>query len=52
MTGWGQKGPLSNTAGHDINYISISGALHAIGTKDTPIAPLNLLGILQQVQCI
>ena len=44
MTGWGQKGPLSNTAGHDINYISISGALHAIGTKDTPIAPLNLLG--------
>ena len=44
MTGWGQKGPLSRTAGHDINYISISGALHAIGTKDTPIAPLNLLG--------
>ena len=44
MTGWGQKGPLSKTAGHDINYISISGALHAIGTKDTPIAPLNLLG--------
>ena len=44
MTGWGQKGPLSSTAGHDINYISISGALHAIGTKDTPIAPLNLLG--------
>ncbi len=44
MTGWGQEGPLSNTAGHDINYISLSGALHAIGTKNTPIAPLNLLG--------
>jgi alpha-methylacyl-CoA racemase len=44
MTGWGQKGPLSHTAGHDINYISLSGALHAIGTKNTPIAPLNLLG--------
>ena len=44
MTGWGQDGPLSHTAGHDINYISLSGALHAIGSKNTPIAPLNLLG--------
>jgi crotonobetainyl-CoA:carnitine CoA-transferase CaiB-like acyl-CoA transferase len=31
MTGWGQDGPLARTAGHDINYISIAGALHAIG---------------------
>ena len=44
MTGWGQDGPLSHTAGHDINYISLSGALHAIGHKNSPIAPLNLLG--------
>ena len=44
MTGWGQTGPLSQTAGHDINYIAISGALHAIGTAEAPIPPLNLLG--------
>lgn len=45
MTGWGQQGPLSNRAGHDINYIAISGALAAIGTADSgPIVPLNLLG--------
>ncbi len=44
MTGWGQDGPLAQTAGHDINYIAITGALHAIGTIDTPVAPLNLLG--------
>ena len=45
MTGWGQEGPLSNLAGHDINYISLSGALNAIGRKDSnPLAPLNLLG--------
>jgi alpha-methylacyl-CoA racemase len=36
MTGWGQTGPLSQTAGHDINYISISGALAAIGPKEPP----------------
>ena len=45
MTGWGQKGPMSNLAGHDINYISLSGALNSIGRKDSnPIPPLNLIG--------
>jgi alpha-methylacyl-CoA racemase len=44
MTGWGQYGPLARSAGHDINYISISGALAAIGTRNTPVPPLNLVG--------
>lgn len=44
MTGWGQSGPLAEAAGHDINYIALSGALHAIGPKDQPMPPLNLLG--------
>jgi len=44
MTGWGQSGPLATAAGHDINYISITGALAAIGTRDKPIPPLNLVG--------
>jgi alpha-methylacyl-CoA racemase len=44
MTGWGQTGPLAHAAGHDINYIAISGALHAIGTKERPVPPLNLIG--------
>jgi alpha-methylacyl-CoA racemase len=44
MTGWGQFGPYSQAAGHDMNYIAITGALHAIGTKDKPIPPLNLVG--------
>jgi alpha-methylacyl-CoA racemase len=45
MTGWGQEGPLAARAGHDINYISLAGALHAIGTRGTrPTAPLNLVG--------
>ena len=44
MTGWGQTGPLALTAGHDINYIAITGALHAIGPKDRPVPPLNLVG--------
>ena len=44
MTGWGQSGPLANAAGHDINYIALSGALHAIGTKERPVPPLNLVG--------
>jgi alpha-methylacyl-CoA racemase len=42
MTGWGQFGPYAATAGHDINYLSLSGALHAIGTEDKPVPPLNL----------
>ena len=44
MTGWGQHGPMAQQAGHDINYIALSGALHAIGTADKPVAPLNLVG--------
>jgi len=45
MTGWGQTGPWAKTAGHDINYISITGALEAMGVKgNTPFPPLNLVG--------
>lgn len=44
MTGWGQFGPYANAAGHDMNYIAITGALHAIGTSEKPIPPLNLVG--------
>ena len=45
MTGWGQEGPLAHAAGHDINYISITGALYAMGRKDQkPSPPLNLVG--------
>lgn len=44
MTGWGQTGPLAQAAGHDINYISLTGALAAIGTRERPILPLNLVG--------
>ncbi len=43
MTGWGQQGPLSQRAGHDINYLAITGALHAIGRNgEPPVPPLNL----------
>ncbi len=45
MTGWGQDGPLANAAGHDINYIALTGALHAIGRAgEAPVPPLNLVG--------
>ncbi|MDV7085536.1 CaiB/BaiF CoA transferase family protein [Rhodococcus opacus] len=45
MTGWGQEGPLAQTAGHDINYISLTGVLHAIGRKgERPVPPLNMVG--------
>ncbi len=44
MTGWGQDGPNAQAAGHDINYIALSGALHAIGTEERPAPPLNLVG--------
>lgn len=45
MTGWGQTGPLAHVAGHDINYIALTGALHAIGRQgETPPPPLNLVG--------
>ena len=44
MTGWGQDGPLAQAAGHDINYLALSGALHALGPADgTPLPPLNLV---------
>nr|MDE0501191.1 CaiB/BaiF CoA-transferase family protein [bacterium] len=43
ITGWGQEGPLSHTAGHDINYIAIAGALHPIGPPERPSVPLNLI---------
>lgn len=45
MTGWGQEGPLAHAAGHDINYIALSGALHAMGrASEPPAPPLNLVG--------
>jgi len=44
MTGWGQDGPLSGRAGHDIDYIALSGALAAIGPQERPLPPLNLVG--------
>ncbi len=44
MTGWGQTGPLAKAAGHDINYIALTGALHAVGGADAPLQPLNLVG--------
>ena len=45
MTGWGQDGPYAPTAGHDINYIALSGSLHPIGRRgEAPLPPLNLIG--------
>nr|WP_233205056.1 CaiB/BaiF CoA-transferase family protein [Alkalicaulis satelles] len=44
MTGWGQHGPLAHTAGHDLNYIALTGALDAIGPKDKPVPPVNVVG--------
>lgn len=45
MTGWGQSGPYATSAGHDINYLAISGVLHAIGRAgERPVPPVNLLG--------
>jgi len=44
MTGWGQDGPWAQNAGHDVNYLAATGALHAIGPAETPVIPLNLLG--------
>ncbi len=44
MTGWGQDGPYASMAGHDINYIGLAGALAAIGTRELPVPPLNLVG--------
>lgn len=45
MTGWGQEGPLAGDVGHDLNYVALSGALHAMGRKgEKPAIPLNLVG--------
>jgi len=45
MTGWGQRGPMAQAAGHDANYIALAGALHPLGTADAPPPlPLNLVG--------
>jgi alpha-methylacyl-CoA racemase len=44
MTGYGQDGPYADRAGHDINYIALTGALHGIGTAENPVPPLNLIG--------
>ena len=44
MTGWGQDGPAAQRAGHDINYIAVTGALAAIGPSERPVPPLNLVG--------
>lgn len=44
VTGWGQEGPLSSTAGHDINYVAITGLLNGIGPKERPVVPGNYLG--------
>lgn len=43
LSGWGSRGPLAPRAGHDINYLAMSGVLHAIGTRDAPLPPLNLV---------
>ncbi|MFZ1991664.1 MAG: CaiB/BaiF CoA-transferase family protein [Alphaproteobacteria bacterium] len=43
MTGWGQTGPLAKAAGHDINYLALTGALHMIGPKERPVIPANLI---------
>lgn len=45
-TGWGREGPLAMTAGHDINYLALTGALAMIGTPEAPVPPLNLIGDL------
>lgn len=44
VTGWGQDGPLAQEAGHDINYIAITGLLHGIGLAERPVVPINYLG--------
>ncbi len=44
MTGWGQHGPLAHAAGHDLNFIALTGALDGIGPKERPVPPLNVVG--------
>ncbi len=57
MTGWGQTGPLALAAGHDLNYLSLTGIVHAIGPKEMPTPPLNVVadmggGAMSMVECI
>jgi alpha-methylacyl-CoA racemase len=52
MTGWGQTGPLARTAGHDIDYIALAGALHAYGRAgEQPTPPINMVGDFGGVGC-
>lgn len=44
LTGWGQSGALAPTAGHDLNYLALSGLLHQLGTQGKPVVPLNVIG--------
>jgi alpha-methylacyl-CoA racemase len=44
VTGWGQSGPMAQEAGHDINYVALSGVLHGIGPAERPVVPINYLG--------
>lgn len=44
LSGWGQSGPLSHCAAHDINYLAVTGALHTIGPKERPVPPVNIVG--------
>lgn len=44
MTGWGQDGPKAHRAGHDINYVALSGALSTYGPRERPMAPMNVVG--------
>jgi alpha-methylacyl-CoA racemase len=44
LSGWGTRGPLADRAGHDINYLAMAGLLNAIGTAQTPVPPLNVVG--------
>jgi alpha-methylacyl-CoA racemase len=44
LSGWGSRGPLAERAGHDINYLGLTGLLNGIGAKDAPVPPLNVVG--------
>jgi alpha-methylacyl-CoA racemase len=44
VTGWGQEGPLAQEAGHDINYVALTGLLHGIGPSERPVVPVNYIG--------
>jgi alpha-methylacyl-CoA racemase len=52
VTGWGQDGPLAQDAGHDINYVAISGLLHGVGPKERPVVPINYLGMVSALLAV